>query len=82
MLADYMYQERSEEEDLPALKRALTHQYSDNDYIEKHKGLITVNRNDTDNTNRMTITGKQKLEVKQLYGRFKRIISNIPHEWT
>ena len=33
------------------------------DYIEKHKGgLITTNRNDTDNTmdNRMTITRKQK----------------------
>ena len=44
------------------------------DHIEKHKeGLITVIRNNTDNTmdNRMTITRKQKREEKQLYGRFK-----------
>ncbi len=44
------------------------------DYIEKHEeGLITATRNNTDNTktNRMTITRKQKLEEKQLYGRFK-----------
>ena len=39
------------------------------DYIEKHGGLITAIRNDTDNTmdNRMTITRKQKCEGKQLY---------------
>ena len=32
----------------------------------------------------MTITWKQKLEEKQLYGRFKLLISNISHEktWT
>ena len=32
----------------------------------------------------MTITRKQKWEEKQLYGRFKRLINNIPHEknWT
>ena len=39
------------------------------DYIEKHEErLITVTRNDTDNTmvNRMTITWKQKWEEKQL----------------
>ena len=50
------------------------------DYIEKHgEGLITVIRNDTDNTktNRMTITRKQKWEVKQLHRRFKRLISNL-----
>ena len=57
------------------------------DYIEKHEGvLITAIRNDIDNTkdNRMTITRKQKWEEKQLYGRFKRLISNISHEktWT
>ena len=57
------------------------------DYIEKHEGgLITATRNDTDNTktNRITINGKQKWEEKQLYGRFKRLISNISHEktWT
>ena len=57
------------------------------DYIEKHEqGLITVIRNDTDNTidDRMTITRKQKWEKKQLYGRFKRRINNISHQktWT
>ena len=57
------------------------------DYIKKHEGgLITATRNDIDNTmaNRMTITGKQKWEEKQLYGRFKRLKSNISHEktWT
>ena len=44
------------------------------DYIEKHEErLITATRNNTNNikTNRMTITRKQKLEEKQLYGRFK-----------
>ena len=55
------------------------------DYIEKNgKGLITANRNNTDNTknNRMTIIRKQKWEEKQLYGRFKRLISNISHDKT
>ena len=57
------------------------------DNIEKHEGgLITAIRNDTDNTmdNRMTKTWKQKWEVKQLYGRFKRLISNFSHDkiWT
>ena len=57
------------------------------DNIEKHeRGLITASRNDTDNmkTNRMTKTRIQKLEEKQLYGRFKRLISNISHgkTWT
>ena len=57
------------------------------DYIEKHKqGLITAIRNNTDNTidNRMTITRKQKWEVKQLYGCFKWLINNISHNktWT
>ena len=32
--------------------------------------------------NRMTITRKQKWEGKPLYGRFKRLISNIPHNKT
>ena len=54
---------------------------------EKHEGgLITVIKNDTDGTvnKRMTITMKQKLEEKQLYGRFKRRINNITYEktWT
>ena len=57
------------------------------DYIEKHEGgLITIIRNDTDNTidERMTTTRKQKWEGKQLYGRFKRLINNISHQkiWT
>ena len=55
------------------------------DYIEKHeRGLITTIRNDTDNTidERMTTTRKQKWEGKQLYCRFKRLISNISHQKT
>ena len=74
-----MFQEKREEEDLPALKTALTHRYNDG-------GLITATRIDTENTmnNRMTITRKQKWEGKQLYGRFKRLINNISHDktWT
>ena len=56
------------------------------DNIRKHEGLITATRNGTDNTKtkRMTITRKQNWKEKQLYGRFKRLISNISHEktWT
>ena len=56
------------------------------DYLEKRGGLIAATRNDIDNTNtnRMTITKKQKWVEKQLYGHFKRLISNILHEktWT
>ena len=57
------------------------------DYIEKHdEGLITGMRNVTDNTmgNRMTKTRKQKLEEKQFYERFKRLINDILHvkTWT
>ena len=57
------------------------------DYTEKYEGgLITAITNDTDNmkTNRMTITRKQKWEEKQLYGRFKQLISNISNvkTWT
>ena len=54
------------------------------DYIEKHEqGLITANRNDTDNTidDIMTLTRKQKWE-KNNYGRLKRLINNIPHQKT
>ena len=53
------------------------------DYIEKHeRGRITTIRNDTDNTidERVTTTRKQKLEGKQLYGHFKRLINNISHK--
>ena len=57
------------------------------DYIQKHEGgLITATRNNTKNTmnNRITITGKQKWEGKQLYVRFKRLINNFSHDktWT
>ena len=55
------------------------------DYIEKHEwGLITVIRNNTDNTidNRMAKTRKQKWEGKQLHGCFKRLINNISHDKT
>ena len=58
---DYMYQEKREEEDLPASKTALTSIQRLEDDIQKHEGgLITAIRNDTDNTmdNRMTITWK------------------------
>ena len=55
------------------------------DNREKWGGrLITATRNNTDNTrtNRMTITRKKKLEVKQLHGRFKCLTSDILHEKT
>ena len=54
------------------------------DYIEKHGGLMTAIRNDTDNTmeNRTTTTRKQKWEEKQLYERFKRLINNSSDEKT
>ena len=35
-LADYMYQEKREEEDLPALKTALAHRYNDSKTIYKN----------------------------------------------
>ena len=52
-------------------------------YIQKHEGrLFTAIRSNTDNirTNRTIITRKQKSEEKQLYGSFKRLISNITHK--
>ena len=57
------------------------------DYIQKHRErLIAATKNSTDNTgtNRTTITRIQKWEEKQLYGRFKRLISDILHKktWT
>ena len=57
------------------------------DYIEKHeRGLMTAIRNDKDNTidDRITTTRKQKWDIKQLYGSFKRLINNISHQktWT
>ena len=53
------------------------------DYIKKNKeGLITANKNNTNNTsmNRTTITRKQKWKEKQLYGYFKRQTSEISYE--
>ena len=87
-LTNNMFQEKREEEDLPALKTALTHRYNDTKTIyKKHEGgLITATGNDTENTmnNRMTMTRKQKWAGKRLYGRFKRLINNISHDktWT
>ena len=55
------------------------------DYIQKCGGrLMTATRINTDfmRANEMTITRKQKWEEKQLYGRFKRLISNISHKTT
>ena len=39
-------------------------------------------KTDDSRTTRTTITGKQKLEEKQIYGHFMRLISNILHEKT
>ena len=54
------------------------------DYLEKHgERLITATRKKktyNTRTNRTSITRKQKWEEKQLYRRFKRLISIISHE--
>ena len=55
------------------------------DYLEKRgEGQITATRNNTDKmkTNWTTITRKQNWEEKQLYGHFKRLMSNISYEKT
>ena len=55
------------------------------DDIEKCVGrLITGTRNNTDNTrtSRTEIAKKQKWKEKQLYGRCKRLISEISYEKT
>ena len=57
------------------------------DYIEKRGGrLIITTRSNTDDMriSRTEITRKQKREEKQLYGRFKRLTSNISRKktWT
>ena len=45
------------------------------DYTEKREGrLITATKNNTENTTE--IPRNHKLEEKQLYGRFKRLISD------
>ena len=68
-LKDYMYQERREEENLPALKSESTLVYNDSRKNTKER-LITAIKNDTDNTmtNRMTITRKQKCEDNNSMG--------------
>ena len=53
------------------------------DNIEKcGRRLITASRNNTNDTRTSgtTITRKQKWEQRQLYGRFKQLISEISHE--
>ena len=55
------------------------------DYLEKRgRRLIAAIRNNTNDTRTSgtTITREQKWEEKQLYGRFKRLTSNISHEKT
>ena len=87
-LTDYMCQEKREEEDLPVLKTALTHQYNNlEDFINKRgRILIAVNRKNTDDktVSSTKITRKQNWKEKQLYGCFKRLASDISHEktWT
>ena len=78
-LTDYMCQEKKEEEDIPALKTALMHQYNNLKITYKSTTATKIN---TDNirTKRATITRKQKWEEKQLYGCFKQLISNITQE--
>ena len=77
-LTDYMYQEKEEEENLPALKTALL---IDPMTRRLYRKEITTTRNNIDNTriNRMEITRKQKWEGKQMYGRFKRRASDISY---
>ena len=72
---------KREEEDLPALKTALTHPYIDSKIIYKNTKEDSLQPPDTKNK-RMTVTRKQKWEGKQLYGRFKRLINNISHDKT
>ena len=59
-LTDYMYQEKTEEENLPALKTVLTYRYYDSKAIYKNckVRLITPTRNNTEytKTKKMTIT--------------------------
>ena len=67
------------EDSIDALIQRLEH------YIEKHgRRLITATRNNTNDTRtgRRTINKKQKWEEKQLYRRFKQIISDISYEKT
>ena len=81
-LTDYMYREKKEEVDLPALK-SVDALIQLEGYIEKRGGkLITATRNNTDDKriSRTEITRKQKWEEKPVYGRFKRLTSEISHD--
>ena len=78
-----MYQEWREEEDLLALKTALTHRYKTRGQRRKasrktdHKYQKQYWRHE-DQQNE--ITRKQRWEEKQLYGRFKQLTSDISHD--
>ena len=55
------------------------------DYMEKRRDcLITATRNDTNHTMTNNENNKKakKWEEKQIYGRFKRLISNLSYEKT
>ena len=86
-VTDYMSQEKKEEEDLPALKTALTRRYNDSPTTEKSTGAGTDfsrqkqywQHRDQQNGNNQ----KTKMERK-LYGCFKWVTNNITNEktWT
>ncbi len=80
-LTDYMFQEKREEEDLPALKTTLMHPYNDSKTIYKNTKEDSLQPPDTMN-NRMTVTRKNWKENN--HGRFKRLINDISHDktWT
>ena len=82
-LTDYMCQVKKEEEDLAALKTVLAQQY--NDFKTAHKSVKKTDyshqkqywpHEDQQNGNNL------KWEDEKLYGRFKRLISNIPLQKT
>ena len=67
-VADYMFQEKREVEDLLALKTALTHLCNDSKTIYKNTMEDSLQPSETDNTmdNRMTITRKQNKRMQQI----------------
>ena len=83
---DRLYASRSEgDRSLPVLKTALTHQYKDSkttsksteeDWLKPPETILTTLRP----TEWQYL--ESKMGRKQLYGRFKRLISNISHEKT
>ena len=83
MLTDYMSQQKKEEEDLPALKTMLTHQYHDLKIIKKSAEKVWLQPTETILTTRGPTernNKKTKMEENQLYGRFKQLKSNISHK--